>query len=644
MRFRHIRVSGEAASRPVRPDRVVATLAGILLQADVAHALPTPDVLIGFGNLFPVMAGAIASLVAGLRLHRRWLFGRSGGGSASGVALGIMVLVVGALAVAGWSVAEGSRRRQVEAIAMYLRCDLGAHESRRRQLPLPQELRQPRWSRVRFEAWPDSGQPSWIAAESAVVLVCAVESAIGYASGMPVLDVGGRARVFEHVRPLELAHWLREKAGARTVCLADFHLEPYAGEERSLDSLAVALERFERVVMVPETGGVRRVVSEPGGGLRPVDERRGFIRWPVRDESWIHDERRVRFPRMTRLLDDRELVRHLEDPEVTIVAPFVGALRRADTYREDFLDPLLARVAPERRIVLDVSSPSISGDLERAAERLDRRQFVLVGVTKYDYLYAGLDAAFVVWERLGRNPGRFRLLGSSARLPEAIALQWHAESTRIGPRLVRLFKTAVLGLAEALDVTWGAALFALALIVRAAFLPLGVLESRSRFLRRFVERSAGAEPLPAWRGSADVLLRQLGARRRWELLGGLLTLALVVPAFQALTGPDPDLLPLEVSMWAEQDFLWIHDLAAADPILSLCAALLVAARVATGGLAPANPAALGGLALATAALLALVPAAVVVWLCGVAMAGYAADRMGERLGRRALVGALIPPR
>jgi len=374
-------------------------------------------------------------------------------------------------------------------------------------------------------------------------------------------------------------------------------------------------------------------VYDDDGELRIADRRPKVIDWPMRDESRVVDEGEVWFPKMTEHLGDQEIAKYLTDDKTYVVAAFDGFDRTADRYRDDYLSELLRSKDPSRKIVIDMFSPQISIDLAEAALKLDGHPFVVVGVTKHDFMYSGMDFSYQMWRRLGEDTNRFRLLGLSARLPEAAARVWvsgaeHSMLTVAGT----LFWKSAKQVTESTSLSIGLFVLLTAIVLRVLLAPFGILEARSRFLRRGIERLSKREPRPVWSGSAVVLGRRLGARRLWEIIGGLLTVALILPAYRILTSP-PNLL-------GEQSFLWIADLGKPDLILNVLVGALVLVKLRVGNGSLRNLMVSVGVAVGFAALLLLIPSGVTIYLFGVLLVTVTQDIVAHASSRAVLNRAL----
>jgi membrane protein insertase Oxa1/YidC/SpoIIIJ len=291
----------------------------------------------------------------------------------------------------------------------------------------------------------------------------------------------------------------------------------------------------------------------------------------------------------------------------------------------------LSEIDPARLLVIDLNARGITKQLDRQVPRLDGRRFVVAGISKYDWLYSGIDFGFLTWERLGHDPKRFRLLGFSTRLPEAVAIDWMSREEQGGIEVLASGFWATLDwLDERLGLAAGAAVLLIAIALRLILFPIGFLETRSRMLRAHIDRRLGEAEPPRWQGAAPTLKRLLGVHRGWEIAGTLVTLALLIPAYRVLADAEKPLY---------EPFLWIHSLSERDVVLGLIVAGLVFVKLALAGSGPRWLPIAG--ALAFVPILFAIPSAVLVYAFGVLAVTAVQDGIARWSARTALSRALI---
>jgi hypothetical protein len=393
-----------------------------LLAPSQSLALPTPDVVVGIANTLPLIVGALATGISAVLFWLRRTFGSRRADFVSGAACGLLAALIVSWAFGGLDWDSGRREQAVQELGIYLRCDFEAHDVvERRRLS----------SSERAEAWRAYGHFRTISIDSVAsqlskqpdaALLATYGMGIEYQSGIPVVEVDGNLRFFEFVRRSELAARL-DQLKVKDLYLVDF--APYRMKPEFFPELTPLFAKFARVYLLnDEIPKSFRLVREAAGQVRSVDLETRVFRWPVRDEPWLMDQRRVAFPGIVNLLSDQEAAKYLEDDRVYIVAIYNSFLRSRSIYVSYYLRRLLDGINPARRIVIDMYSENISGHLNDVARLLDGKPFLVVGLTKYDYVYNGVDFAFELWERLRHDPTRFQLVGFSVRLPEVVATYW----------------------------------------------------------------------------------------------------------------------------------------------------------------------------------------------------------------------------
>lgn len=204
---------------------------------------------------------------------------------------------------------------------------------------------------------------------------------------------------------------------------------------------------------------------------------------------------------------------------------------------------------------------STSRNLAKIAEVLDGSRFVVVGLTKHDWLYEGLDATYQIWRHLEYDPDRFRLIGFNTQLPEVVADKWEVATRKsVFDMLQEPFFKCIKWMNDNLNLSTGAALFLIAVILRLVFFPIGLLEACSRMKRAKIKHALKAELKPVWAPSAKTLMKHLKISGGWELLGTFIMLMLVLPAYKLIL-----LLPESFKI---DGFLWIDNITKPDYILS----------------------------------------------------------------------------
>ncbi|MEW5757790.1 MAG: hypothetical protein AB1810_15990 [Pseudomonadota bacterium] len=599
-----------------------------------AHALPTPDALVSVANVVPIITGAIATALGGVYLWvRRWLGPQAGGLIIGGVFGGFIVLV-GLILLGAYAWYQDQRQERLDHLAMYLRCDIPAHEAflewNTNNVNAEEKWRAyGNFKQVRMEVLPYQ-----LMAQPDGALISTYRRSIQYHSGFPAVEVGGQLRPFTYVRPTELTRRLRE-INTKDLYLDDFQMH----FERTPDKFAsdpAALEvfrKFENIYVVVDVQNEHRYVRERDEKLRPANAEQSLIDWPVRDEAWIIDDARARFPEMLTLLPDDEVAELLDNEEVMLIAPYNSFHRSQYTHDVEYMDVLLTGVDKSRVLNIDMGGEWTSVIVEQLATRLDGKPFMVIGLTKYDWVYDGLDVAFEMWERLGHDPERFKLLGFTARLPEAAAIRWDAQNSKgIVDALHYPFWKAVDILEDGLGIVTGFGILIVAMLLRLVFFPIGIFEARSRMMRARIKQAIASTPRPAWAGSSQAMMHHLGVRGGWELLGTAVMLALILPAYAILSKP-----PAEFSA---AGFLWIDKLTQPDVALSLVVAAMVYLKMRLSGMT-LKPLTALLITVAFAILLLYLPASLMLYVTGVLLVTTLQELLARRHANRRFARAVM---
>lgn len=599
-----------------------------------AQALPTPDALVSVANVIPIVLGAITTALGGAYLWiRRWL-GPQAGGLIIGGVFGGLVVLLGLVLLGAYAWYQSERQERLNNLAVYLRCDIPAHEAFL-EWNTHNEYAEEKWRAYgNFKQVPMAALPAQLQQQPDAALISTYRRSIQYHSGFPAAEVNAQLRPFAYVRPTELTRHLRE-INTKDLYLDDFqmHFERAPDKFAPNPAMLEVFRKFENIYVVVEVRNEDRHVHERDGTLRPVNAEQSLIDWPVRDEDWIIDDARAQFPNMLNLLPDAEVAELLDDEEVMLVAPYNSFHRSQYTHDVEYMDVLLTGVDKARLINIDMGGEWTSVVVEQLATRLDGKPFMVIGLTKYDWVYDGLDVAFEMWERLGHDTERFQLLGFTARLPEASAIRWDArQATGITDALHYPFWKAVDILEDGLGIAAGLGILLVAMLLRLVFFPIGLFEARSRLMRARIRQALASTPRPAWAGSSQAMMHHLGVRGGWELLGTAVMLALILPAYAILSKP-----PAE---FASHGFLWIDKLTQPDVALSLIVAAMIhlKMRLSGMGLKPLTALLITG---ACAVLLLYLPASLMLYVIGVLLVTTVQELLARRHANRLLARTLM---
>ena len=630
---------------------------------DTAVALPTPDALINVLQIFPILFGGIAGIIAaaGIFLRRHFAKVKNPVRFLSFSIIGLcaaLFISLGTIAV--YVSAEDQHQRMLDT-AMYYRSDIALDAL---------ELH----ARETASLWLDENGPvqelrgndvaAVLSDKPTPILINLGRLQLSHDSGTLVLNIKQVPHPFRYVRASELVGFLTRLLefpanSSRPVIFQNWHShtkwDAYDGESDLVRTLGL----FDAVYALPSglaTGDdsmfeISLPDPQSGEWIR-ASRVRGLIDYPVRTEGLAFNEAIVNYPNLLHLLTAAELAGKLKDPEVVVVAPFSSLYRKEDVQRyfvEGYFK--LVKLDQNRLVLIDFNAADVSAQIDRLSSELVGQKFITVALSKQDWVYMGVDLAYRVWLSSGKDARRFFYQGSSVQFPEATALLAFEQSTLVlrGIRkLQKLFNLTITALARQLDISLGMALLLFAIALRLLLSPIGYLEAYSRFLRNDLKIFAGSSVTnnPGeyfLLRNVDSIARILGSRRSIEIVGSLLSLGLILPFYTLIINlPVPDIAP---------SFVWVASITNPSVWLSVLLVAVIAIKIIIGRIGPSgiSPrfAALKSVDAITAIvligfifLLAKIPAAVVIYALGVIFTQTILDLLARTRSRHKIFRAL----
>ena len=601
------------------------TIVFIFLLPFEACALPTPDVIVSLVNIVPILTGTVVT-VAGSAYYG---INRQLGPHASKLFLGgLLGIVILALAF-GYVWNQNRRAERISQIAMYIRCDISAHNASKERKKNRNVNAMAMWREYgNFKKINMSKVSSMLRQQPDATLVATDIRVIRHYSGIPTVRVKDKLYPFTHILPLELPRGLKE-VKSKDLYLTNFSyinkVPSFYKTEKSI------FNKFDNIYIVQNIRNRNRFVYD-NSVLRPATKRNKLVDWPVEKERWILDEKAIYFPGIANLLTNSEISQLLEEEDVYLLAPF-GSYRRNHRVQKEYLQRLLYDVYKARVLLVDMTDTSTSQRLSEIAKKVDGSRFAVVGFTKHDWLYEGLDATFEIWKRLGHDPDRFRLIGFNTRLPEVIASKWEVTARKsVFDVLQDPFWNIIEWMNDNLRLSTGAALFLFAVILRLILFPVGLLEACSRMKRTNIKYALRAAVKPLWASSSETLSKHVKVSGFWELLGAFVTLLLVLPAYKILSN-----FPEGIQ---NAHFLWVDNLTKPDYLLSIVVGGLILLKLRLGN----SSAKIFMPLLITVAFIVLLfylPSSLLVYVSGVLSITILQDFIAFRLTKNTMTRALL---
>ncbi len=590
-----------------------------------AYALPTPDVLVSLVNIVPIVTGTVVTVAGGAYYGVNRLLGPHASKFFLGGLLGIVILAL----VVSYTWSQNRKAERISQLAMYLRCDISAHSFSKERKKYGAANTMAMWREYgNFKIIYMSKVSSRLRKQPDATLVATDIRLIRHYSGIPTVKVKDKLYPFTHILPMELPRRLKA-VQSKDLYLTDFSyinkIPSFYKTDKSI------FKKFDNIYIVQYVGDRHRYVYD-NSVLRRASKKNKLVDWPVEKERWILDEKAVYFPGMANLLTNKEVIQLLEKDDVFLLAPF-GSYRRNHLVQKDYLRLLLHDVDKTRVLPVDMTGTSTSQRLSEIVKILDGSRFAVVGFTKHDWLYEGLDATYEIWKRLGQDPDRFRLIGFNTRLPEVIARRWEATARKSVFDVLRdPFWNIIKSMGDSLRLSTGAALFVFAVILRLILFPIGLLEACSRVKRTNIKYALRTAVKPLWGPSSETLSRHIKVSSFWELLGAFVTLLLVLPAYKILSNfPEG---------FQNSHFLWMDNLTKPDYLLSLFVGGLILLKLRLGN----SSAKLLRQLLVTVAFIILLfylPSSLLVYVSGVLIITILQDLIALRLTKKTMKRALL---
>lgn len=569
-----------------------------------AWALPTPESLVVSFQLIPTLIAVVGGmLLAASAKYRSWI-NRSRDPimllSVTAAALFLLLLLTALMLLkTSQDLAETER---VGNIAMYFRSDASLDA---RELQGRDEER--RWFEegiIKVLPYEDLGLITDGAEKP--ILINFPRLKLSHDSGFPALLYHGSPLEPRFLYPAELETFLRAlladdpENAARPIVFFDWYeyalWRPYSQSE----SVIELLQRFNQVYALPWLSlqgldyhaqrsphffvGVRDPVT---GAIREARFLTDRLDYPVRKEDLAYEEPRVIFPNAMSLLPTERVVELIDDDQVQIVAPF-SSLYRPLEVQQYYFSHFLKDIDQDRIHYLDFNAPDISAQKVALAKQLRGQPFIVLGLTKQDWIYMGVDLAYELWDQYGReHPETFQYLGGSMRAPLVAAhlINRGYFMNKVGRKLAQVYLAAIDSSPLLASIPFAILILLAGIGVRLLFLPLGYLEARSRTLhtdlKGWIQRQVDADPSFFFlHRYEDGLARDLGRRKRYEVLGALLSLVLILPAYSVLTAMQPYLGEVD------RHFLWVPDIAEPSWLLALVLNAIILLKVLAGRMSP----------------------------------------------------------
>ncbi len=567
----------------------------LVVFSNQAFALPTPDALINVFQLFPLLAGGITGSLTIVTIFFRKRLNKFKDPIQF---LTITILVLSsALIISIFALilnsSNASKNEQLANISMYFRSDVALDEI---------ELK----ARSSQNLWFENGLITELQYENVNITLEAKPLPLlfdlsrlkmTHDSGILALKLNNNKIPFQHVRAAELQFRLKSllaesnKNSTRPIVFLNWERFSNWHEFKPDSELVKTLEKFDYVYALPKqrlakTQALNEIfeivlLNQESNSFSETKATSGKINYPVRKDYLAFNEEAIVYPNLLHLFQAPELVTFLKDPNVLIIAPY-NALYRSYETQTYFLSRFLKTVDETRIHYIDFNSASLTKEIELLGAKIAGRPFITVGLSKQDWIYMGVDIAYSVWLQADKNADNFHYLGSSVQLPEAatiLTLEYGSFSSLLTRKLQKVFDLIITSLANWANISLGISLLCFAIVLRLLLSPIGYLEAYSRNLRSDL-KSHTKEELKTnpdfflFINKANVIAKIVGCKKYIEIIGGLISLVLILPFYSFIK--DLNLLEIPAT------FYWVSDIFSPSSSLSAILILVIIIKILIG--------------------------------------------------------------
>ena len=579
---------------------VASGLMLVLFWPTCAWALPTPDSLIISLQILPAIFAVFTGFMVAIGLRFRSWLEKTGDPIKFLIRMTFVLIFAFVIAMLSLLVSIGNNNEadRIGNAAQYFRSD-------------PQLDQLEFAGKDQQQLWITSGLiteielqdlESIVSQDREIVFVDTGRTRYFHDSAIPTLRQDGSWIAATYVHHAEFSQYLEDlfesDPGVAQRPLIIFQWASYSfwNPFHESEDLREALKKFEQVFAVRtdkselaefsnQSSFFQLSVQSPNGELKKAEEVLGIIKYQVRRDSMAFDERQVAFPEMMTLLTPHEMAKVLDRPDVEVLLPFDSSYR-SRRLQEYYSYRYFDHIPLERLHLIDFNSTNLSEHIEKLAEDLRGKPFVIIGLSKHDWIYLGLDVPYAAWKQYGKeNKREFDYLGGSIQAARVAAIISGRNSlvNEVARKLFRAYELVVDAIPPMGHFSMGFLILMAGLLLRLLLLPVGYVEARSRFLRRdikaFGQLRESNDPSYRFVGALESSIAgQFGCRKSIEIVGGLLSLMLVLPFYSLFLAASPYILNHGSS------FLWLSDITNPSWSMALTLNAVILTKVLVGRL------------------------------------------------------------
>ena len=593
----------------------------LLLLAGRAFALPTPDVVIAVGQLLPIVLSSIAGFFSAIGVLL-WKFAKRSNNPIrfytvlTTVLLFLCMMITGYAAYTKYTV-SGTENDRLANTAAYLRCDMGWHKTIHEFYDYRFSPRKPKpFSHLGSGiGWKELNNKIITNQDETPVLLTTSRygSLLIYNSGIPAVGPENDKRVFEYVNSPDLKKYLLsipEKVRSEKDLIIEgsslIHFAVWPTEDSELEKAILSFRNFFWTTPLGRTFPDKEFLytRDMDDALKKANTGSSKkIKWPVMDDSRFYiDTDSIKFPNWLKLLSFEEAYKKINNDNTILIFPYISRWRNTRVQLDQIILQLQSRwgelnipdpdskeescvskspfllndkdrinlLAKHNVFILDYHDADFQVKLADLVETVRGKEFMIVTLSHWDWLVTGLDFAYRTYKDSLKTNQPFKYLGGSLEF-DRIAAQWVVSGGKAVSNVSQIRSKTAAGikyLNSGLTGSTAISLIFIAFLLWLTVLPISYLSSRSSLMKdRIIYRIK--RDLSFISETQGFVEKHLKVNKLWELLGGLLSLMLIFPAYTIIVH--------ENSPINHADFLWINNLGRPDWFLSgiLCVVITV---------------------------------------------------------------------
>jgi len=558
------------------------------------YALPTPDVLLNAFQIFPIISGAILGTltVIGIYLKTRITKFKDPVKSLMVMLTVLFICLLICLIYITFGAMKKGQYERIENTEIYFRSDIALD-----QMEIDAVKQQKKWfvndliKEIKFGELKKFSDYKY-----KPILIDLDRLKLRHDTGFLSLVYNDNLEVFNYIYASELNNYLNRLINEdinnikRPIIFYNWDRFTIWRSYDNFKEIANVLSKFSQVYSLNKIYDRKKIADQYPflkiciknpltGKIEATERKKGIIKFPVRTERIVYNEKYGYFPNIFHLIPTDELISFIKNDDILLVAPFNSLYRNKEIYQY-YLKGYFKGIDQTRIKYIDFNSPKIRVEISQLASMLYNHQFITIGLAKQDWVYMGLDVAHQVWIEYGRkDPNSFKYLGSSVQTPKLAAIMSIKESSffkRAFRKFRKIIVSAIKLISNNTNLPIGYSILLIAVILRLLLYPIGYYESRSRLIRNDLKRFITQKTFKAAKYhylscNEEFLSKKLGCNKLTEAVGTIISLMLILPFFTILSKASFENY--------DTTFLWISNISHSSITLALFLISIIAVKL-----------------------------------------------------------------